>query len=71
MSQPFFSNPMDDKIYQGYRDALDNAPPPSSSDHPGYVLGYLNGRDDKNHAPRKSADEIRADLAYIEAVLAD
>lgn len=41
---------------------------PNSTHHPAYVHGFLNGRDDLNHIPRKTAQELRETWAYIEAV---
>lgn len=64
-----YPNGLDAEICEGYYDGrrldIQN---PSSNRHPAYVHGFMNGRDDLCGRPRKSAQEIRSDIAYIESV---
>lgn len=72
MSRPDFhqiyDDPLDAECCAGYYDGrLPDSPEPGANRHPAYVHGFLNGRDDLHHKPRKSAQAIRDDWAYIEA----
>lgn len=50
---------MDDMV-EGYRDGFDrDAVPPGQNRSRSYVLGWLNGRDDRAGRPRASAAELR------------
>ena len=55
-----------DDMVEGYRDGLDlNSPEPSDNRSHSYRHGFANGRDDRAHEPRASAQELRrlADIA--------
>jgi hypothetical protein len=73
MTSPDFKNiyakELDAELCAGYYyGSRKSTPEPTNKDHPAYIHGFLNGRDDLNHRPRKTAQELRETWAYIEAV---
>lgn len=65
-----FPDGVDAEICEGYYDGRrPDSVEPGPNQHPAYIHGFKNGRDDLRGEPRKTAAEIRADLAYIEAAL--
>lgn len=73
-----YPDPFEAELCEGYYDGrrLDN-PEPNGNRHPAYVHGFFNGRDDAECSrgirrfPRKTAQQKREDLAYIEAAFRD
>lgn len=63
-----YDDPLTAECCEGYYDGRrPDSPEPGPNRHPAYIHGFLNGRDDLAKKPRKSAAEIRADWAFIEA----
>ena len=74
MTRPDFSEIYDDPIdaacCAGYYDGRrPDSPEPGPNDHPMYIHGFKNGRDDRSGTPRASAAEIRRDYNLIRSML--
>jgi hypothetical protein len=63
----------DDEISEGYRDGRaddrETLPESLANRSAFYRFGWENGRDDRMHRPRKLAQEIRDELAALEATV--
>lgn len=70
-----YSKEFDSELCEGFYDGRrPSSPDPGSNRHPAYIHGFWNGRDDSEVSsgvrcrPRRTAEETRKALAYIEAV---
>lgn len=60
----------EDEMVKGYYDGLDlSQPKPSGNRSRSYQHGFTNGRDDRAHKPRASAEILRLDAKA--AIIAD
>jgi hypothetical protein len=52
--------PANDEMVQGYMDGFDlSSPEPSANRSRSYRHGFANGRDDRAHKPRDTAENLR------------
>ena len=67
-----YSDPLDAECCEGYYDgSRPDSPEPSGNRHPAYIHGFRNARDDRASTPRRTADQIRADWAFIVATCSE